>query len=106
MDDAADLLVTYTSMLTVGDADPVAGPTATLTIVDGTDEIEGNFTPAVDAAGSVTVTATAVGYTPGMVTIQIIDRNAGDVEGFRVTITSHADGAWVGIWREESQGSR
>ncbi len=50
----------------------------------------------VTAAGSITVTANAVGYTPGMVTIHIIDRNAMDVEGFRVTIESHADGAWVG----------
>ena len=49
------------------------------------------------AAGSVTVTASATNYTPGTVTLEIIDRTADDVEGFRVTIaTPAADGAWVG----------
>ena len=96
--DGAALTVNITSMLTVGDADPVADATATLTIADGDDEIEGTFTPnSTAAAGSITVTANAVGYTPGMVTVQIIQRNAGDVEGFRVTIESHADDAWVGF---------
>ncbi len=50
----------------------------------------------VTDAGSVTVTASAVGYTPGMATVSIISRSAEDVEGFRVTIASHADGAWAG----------
>lgn len=50
----------------------------------------------VTAAGSVTVTARAVGYTPGTATVSIISRSAEDVEGFRVTIASHADDAWVG----------
>ena len=49
------------------------------------------------AAGSVTVTASATNYTPGTVTIEIIDRSADDIEGFRVTIATPAtDGAWVG----------
>ena len=94
--DGAALTVNITSMLTVGDADPIVSTTGTITIADGDDEGETTFSPPVDAAGSITVTANAVGYTPGMVTVQIIQRNAGDVEGFRVTIESHADGAWVG----------
>ena len=51
----------------------------------------------VTAAGSVTVTASATNYTPATLTIQIIDRSADDIEGFRVTIAKPAaDGAWVG----------
>ena len=51
----------------------------------------------VNAAGEVTVTASATNYTSASITIDIIARNADDVEGFRVTIASQADGAWVGF---------
>ena len=50
-----------------------------------------------DTEGSVTATVSAVGYESAMVTISIINRNAADIEGFRVTIESHNDGEWVGF---------
>ena len=95
--DGNDIAVSITSMLTVGDADPVADATANITIADGDKEGMASLSSiTVTAAGSITITGSAVGYTPGMVTVPIIQRNAGDVEGFRVTIISHDDDDWVG----------
>lgn len=50
--------------------------------------------------GMVTITAMATNYTPGMLTIPIISRTAGDLEGFRVTMLP-ADGAWVGFGKKK-----
>ena len=55
----------------------------------------------VAAAGEVTVTASATNYTPVTITLQIIQRNANDVEGYRVTIASPGDGAWVGFGKKK-----
>ena len=57
---------------------------------------------AVTAEGTVTVTASAMNYTPATLEIDIISRTAGDLEGFRVTILAPAaDGAWVGFGKKK-----
>ena len=79
-----------------------SGGSASETTITGTAKFAtSTFTGAtVDAAQageSVTITANAVNYTPGTVTLAIVDRSADDIEGFRVTIATPAsDGAWVG----------
>lgn len=96
----ADLVVSFTAMTDPADADESP---ATITIADATiaaDEKETTATATLSAAealeGVLDVTATAVGYESAMIKLSIISRDAGDVEGFRVTIAKPADGAWVG----------
>ena len=54
----------------------------------------------VTAEGTVTVTASAMNYTPAKLEINIISRTARDLEGFRVTMLP-ADGAWVGFGKKK-----
>lgn len=68
---------------------PATAPTLTVGVADA--DFQASTTK------NVTVTVGAVGYTQGTVTVPVIQRNADDVEGFRVTIESHADGDWVGF---------
>lgn len=80
---------------------PTAGTAANTDIVGtakfNTSDFSGATVDAAQAGESVTITASAVNYTPGTVTLAIVDRTADDIEGFRVTIaTPAADGAWVG----------
>ena len=91
------LSVTITSVLD----DDSAGPGLTIQIADDATASTGTNTFIVDesdvaAAGKVTVTASAVGYEDATLTIEIIDRTADDIEGFRVTL-NHDDGEWVGF---------
>ena len=53
--------------------------------------------------GVVTVTASADDYFSDTIEIPVLLRDAGDVEGFRVTLVP-ADGAWIGHGEEKSQG--
>ena len=95
IDDVSGLSVTITSILNDDPDDP--GSIESATIVD--EEKTGTTTFSVSdvaAAGSVTVTASAVGYEDATLRIEIIDRIADDIEGFRVTI-AHDNGEWVGF---------
>ena len=97
-EDGTDISVeiTFTTEHSVDGSDGGSASAATIagSAKSATSELSG---VGVTAAGSTTVTASAVNYTPGTVTLEIIDRTADDVEGFRVTIaTPAADGAWVG----------
>ena len=70
---------------------------ATLDIVGDAKEGETTLTVTDAPVGTVRVVAGAAGYRSSMIEIPVIDRDAEDVQGFRVVIASPGDKQWVGI---------
>ena len=95
---AEDVTVTVNFATEHSVENAVAGSAGATTIAGSATSSTADLTGvAVTEAGSVMVTASADNYISATLKIEIIDRSADDIQGFRVTIaTPAADGAWVG----------
>jgi hypothetical protein len=60
-----------------------------------------SYHPEGKKEGDVTLTASAARYESAMIVIPVVSRTAKDVEGFRVTIDSQADGALIGFGKKQ-----
>ena len=83
--------VAVTGGATVDVSAPTISGTATKTTVTVTLDTDND-----DEAGTVKVTASANNYNSASIDIPIIDRDAEDAQGFRVTMVN-PNGAWVGF---------
>ena len=104
-DPATNITVTVnfvaTHIAANGSETSFSGPTAAT--IEG-DETEAEATLAVPAAqasvGTIRLVAGAAGYRSSMIEIPVINRDAADVQGFRVVIASPGDKQWAGIGDE------
>ena len=96
-DAGVDITVTVAITATVGDATTISVSDITISgdEKEGTTTLTLTSTDAADA-GTVMVTASADDYESDSISINIIQRTAMDVEGFRVNLVAPGDGAWAG----------
>ncbi len=101
----ADITVTAnlvaTHIAANGSETSVTAPTVPDIVGDATAGVEATLTvPANTSAGTIRVVAGFPGYRSSMIEIPVIDRDAEDVQGFRVVIASPGNEDWVGIGDE------
>ena len=105
-EDGNAITVTVNIAASVGDQQ-ITGITA-ISIPNDDSDTEGTTTLTLSStnaadAGTVMVTASADDYESDSISINIIQRTAMDVEGFRVNLVAPGDGAWAGAAAKKSR---